>query len=127
MPPVEERKGLLVTFRGMLQQKVVSILRSYPRLPCYGGLARSRCVCCFLPYFPQGVQKVPTGCLRIEPTAGLGWRRGGGLLGHGHWTCAGAGACRRVPAGRRVRPSGFWLGAEHSRGDAGYKTAGDES
>ena len=59
MPSVEERKGLLVTFRGTPQKQVVSILRCDPRLPCYGVLASSRCVFRFLPYFPSRAQKVP--------------------------------------------------------------------
>jgi hypothetical protein len=59
MPPVEEREGLLVTFRGTPQKQVVSIGCCDPRLPCYGVLASSRCVFRFLPYFPAKAQKVP--------------------------------------------------------------------
>jgi hypothetical protein len=67
MPPVEERKGILVSPRGTPQKQVVSILRSYPRLPCYGVLACSRCVFCLRFYFPCGPQKVPrAGERRIE-------------------------------------------------------------
>ena len=59
MPPVEERKRLLITLRGTPQQKVVCILRCDPRLPCYGVSACSRCVFCVLCYFLPGLQKVP--------------------------------------------------------------------
>jgi hypothetical protein len=59
MPPVEERKGLLITFRGTPQKQVVSIGCCDPRLPCYGAFASSRCVFRFLPYFPAWAQKVP--------------------------------------------------------------------
>jgi hypothetical protein len=59
MPPVEKSKGLLIPFRGTPQQKVVSIVRCDPRLPSYGVFACSRCVFCFLSYFPAGPQKVP--------------------------------------------------------------------
>ena len=59
MPPVEERKRLLITFRGTPQKQVVSIGCCDPRLPCYGAFASSRCVFRFLPYFPAWAQKVP--------------------------------------------------------------------
>lgn len=59
MPPVEKSKGLLITFRGTSQQKVVPIVSCDPRLPCHGVCACSRCVLCLLPYFPSCPQKVP--------------------------------------------------------------------
>ena len=143
MPTVEERKSFLVTFGGMPQQKIVSILRSYPRLPCYGVLASSRCVVCLLPYFPTGWQKVPIGFLGIEPR-GLGIGGSGrrlaahlyngfilGFLLGVYWTlyrtCSGAGWCRRVRAWNGVAQLGLGMRAEHAGSDAGYEAAGDES
>jgi hypothetical protein len=64
MAAVEECKGLLVSPRGTPQKQVVSILRSYPRLPCYGVLACSRCVFCLRLSFPAWPQKVPIGVKR---------------------------------------------------------------
>jgi hypothetical protein len=66
MPPVEERKGLLVTLRGTPQQQIVSVLRCDPRLPCCGFSACASCVFCLLPYFPAWPQKVPMARQRVD-------------------------------------------------------------
>jgi len=59
MPPVEDRKRLLITSRGTPQQKVFANLGCDPRLPCYGAIACSRCVFSFLSYFLPRAQIVP--------------------------------------------------------------------
>jgi hypothetical protein len=90
MPPVEEREGFLVTFRGTPQKQVVSIGCCDPRLPCYGVLAKSRCVFRFLPYFPAKAQKVPMVASTKNARIGkLRFHNGLDVAGAGHVSAKG--------------------------------------
>jgi hypothetical protein len=67
MPPIEERKRLLIALRGTPQQKDFAILCCDPRLPCYGVIAFSRCGFGFLSYFLPRPQKVPNSAESSSP------------------------------------------------------------